>query len=197
VLGSTTTALPAPTLALTGNVIRLSGIVRIRLPGSHVFTLLTAGEQIPFGSVVDATRGRVSVTTATPSGGTQTMVFYQGEFKLTQRHDGLVVSTLTGGGFAGCRTARAHPQAARSSASRKRPVRKLWAEGHGTYSTKGNYATGAVLGTRWLTEDLCGGTLIRVLTDRVAVTDLVTHRRLTVKAGHSYLAKAPRSRGKR
>lgn len=38
-------------------------------------------------------------------------------------------------------------------------------------STKGNYATGAVLGTRWLTEDLCGGTLIRVLTDRVAVTN--------------------------
>jgi hypothetical protein len=48
-----------------------------------------------------------------------------------------------------------------------------------------------VLGTIWLTEDRCDGTLIRVLTDKVAVTDLVKHRKVTVKAGHSYLAKAP------
>jgi hypothetical protein len=49
----------------------------------------------------------------------------------------------------------------------------------------------AVLGTRWLTEDLCEGTLIHVVTDRVAVTNFVNHRHLTVTAGHSYLAKAP------
>ncbi|MHB8235530.1 MAG: hypothetical protein ACYDHT_12845 [Solirubrobacteraceae bacterium] len=73
-------------------------------------------------------------------------------------------------------------------------MRKLWAEGHGSYSTKGNYATGAVLGTRWLTEDLCTGTFIRVLTDRVAVTNLITGKRVVVTAGHSYLARAPRGR---
>jgi hypothetical protein len=33
-----------------------------------------------------------------------------------------------------------------------------------------------------------------VLTDRVAVTDLVTHKHITVEAGHSYLAKAPSRR---
>jgi hypothetical protein len=33
--------------------------------------------------------------------------------------------------------------------------------------------------------------LIHVVTDRVAVTNFVTHRHLTVTAGHSYLAKAP------
>src|SRR6185312_10254960 len=81
-----------------------------------------------------------------------------------------------------------------SAARRKHTVRKLWAEGHGSYSTKGNYATGAVLGTRWLTADLCEGTLIRVLTDKVAVTNLRSGRRLTVTAGHSYLAPAPRRR---
>ena len=70
-------------------------------------------------------------------------------------------------------------------------MRKLWSEGHGHYSTKGNYAAGAVLGTRWLTEDLCQGTLIRVVTDRVAVTNLVNHHHVTVSAGHSYFAKAP------
>lgn len=196
VLASTTSALPPPTLAVTGNVVRLSGIVRIKLPGSRAFTLLSGGEQIPFGSIVDATHGRVSVTTAALHGGTQTMIFYQGEFKLTQRRDGLVISALRGASFSKCPTPRANGRRARSSAAHpKRPVRKLWAEGHGSYSTKGNYATGAVLGTRWLTEDRCDGTLIRVLTDRVAVTDLVTHKHITVRAGHSYLAKAPGRRG--
>ena len=69
-------------------------------------------------------------------------------------------------------------------------MRKLWASGHGKYSTKGHYAAGAVLGTSWLTEDLCGATLIRVFTDQVAVTDFVKHRVVVVKAGHSYLARA-------
>jgi hypothetical protein len=196
VLGSTASALPPPHLGVNGNVIRLSGIVRVRLPGSRVFTLLTEGAQIPFGSLVDATHGRVSVTTEAAGGGTQTMIFYEGEFKLTQRHDGLVVSILAGGSFASCRAKGARSGAAQTSATHKRPVRKLWAEGHGSYSTKGNYATGAVLGTRWLTEDLCDGTLIRVLTDKVAVTNLVTHKRLTVRAGHSYFAKAPHRRQK-
>ena len=77
------------------------------------------------------------------------------------------------------------------ASSKHHAVRKLWSEGHGSYSTKGNYAAGAVLGTHWLTEDFCDGTLIRVVTDRVAVTNLVTHRRVTVKAGHSYFATAP------
>jgi hypothetical protein len=34
-------------------------------------------------------------------------------------------------------------------------------------------------------------TLIKVTRDKVAVTNLVNHRHKTVKAGHSYLAKAP------
>jgi hypothetical protein len=191
VLGSISSALPPPKLALTGNVVRLSGVVRVRRPGASKFTLLIEGEQIPFGSIVDAGHGRVSVTTADAHGGTQTMVFFEGEFKLTQRHDALVVSILFGGDFSGCPTARGRSHGAAASASKaKHVVRKLWAEGHGSYSTKGNYATGAVLGTRWLTADYCEGTLIRVLTDKVAVRNLASGRRLTVTAGHSYFAHA-------
>ncbi|MEA2209999.1 MAG: hypothetical protein QOF54_2476 [Solirubrobacteraceae bacterium] len=194
VLGSTTSALPPPRLALTGNVIPLGGVVRVKLPGAKGFTLLTAGEQIPFGSIIDATLGRVAVTTADAHGVLQTMVFYQGEFKLTQHRDGMVVSILFGGDFSKCPRTLQPGHLARASARAKRTVRKLWAEGHGSYSTKGNYATGAVLGTRWLTADLCEGTLIRVLTDRVAVTNLVNGKRVTVTAGHSYLAPARRKR---
>jgi hypothetical protein len=189
-LAASAAALPAPKLAVSSNIARLSGVVRVKLPGSAVFTLLSSAEQIPFGSIVDARDGKVAVTTASAHGGTQTMIFYQGEFQMTQRRDGLVVSTLLGGTYAGCPTDRPHGKKASVSRA-KHVVRKLWAEGHGSYSTKGSYATGAVLGTRWLTEDLCEGTLIRVVTDRVAVTNLITGRHLVVKAGHSYLARAP------
>jgi hypothetical protein len=196
VLSSATTALPPPRLALTSNVIPKSGIVRVKLPGAKHFTLLSQGAQIPFGTIVDAAHGRVSVITVDAHGALQTMDFYLGEFKLTQHRDGLVVAILFGGSFSKCPTALQRRDLAGSSAVRgKHTVRKLWAEGHGKYSTKGNYATGAVLGTRWLTADLCEGTLIRVLTDKVAVKNLVTGKRLTVTAGHFYVAAAKRKHG--
>jgi hypothetical protein len=194
VLSAVAVVLPPPKLALTGNLTPVSGTVLVKLPGSSVFVALTTVRQIPFGTVVDATHGAVTVTTQALHGAIQTITFSEGEFTLTQRRNGLVVATLTGGDFSVCPTARERSHLARASskhASGKHVVRKLWAEGHGSYSTKGNYAAGAVLGTRWLTEDLCDGTLIHVATDRVAVTNLVNHRHKTVKAGHSYLAKAP------
>jgi hypothetical protein len=40
-------------------------------------------------------------------------------------------------------------------------------------------------------KDLCEGSLVRVTRDRVEVTDLVHHRRIAVRAGRKYLAKAP------
>ena len=194
VLGSTAAAPPPPQLGVNGNVAPISGTVLVRLPGTAIFVPLTSIRQIPFGTVIEATNGKVTVTTRAPNGVIQTITYSQGEFKLTQGHNGLVVATLVGGSFAGCPTAAERLHIARATAAKAKPkhvVRKLWSEGHGRYSTKGNYAAGAVLGTRWLTEDLCEGTLIRVVTDKVAVTNLVNHHHVVVKAGHSYLAKAP------
>jgi hypothetical protein len=195
--GSTVTVssvvVPAPVLAVSGNVAPVSGTVLVELPGTTKFVALSSLRQIPFGTVINATHGRVSVTTAGPHGGTQTGEFFEGEFVLSQGRNGMVVATLTGGSFAGCPTARerAHRARANAAASGKHVVRKLWSDAHGSFSTKGNYAAGAVAGTEWLTEDLCDGTLIRVTRDKVAVTNLVTHRHLIVEVGHSYLAKAP------
>ncbi len=181
---------PAPVLAARGNLDPVSGQVRLRLPGSHQFVDLTGLTQIPFGTVVDATNGTVSVTTADGAGGTQTMTFSLGEFLLTQSDSGRAVATLEGGNESVCRVTPGDRRRAETSTAKKHVVRKLWADGHGNFSTQGHYASGAVLGTRWLTEDLCGATLIRVFTDEVAVTDFVKHRRVIVKAGHSYLARA-------
>jgi hypothetical protein len=185
---------PAPQLGLTGNVASVSGTVLVRLRGTTVFLALSSLRQIPFGSTIEATHGRVSVTTAAPHGGTQTGEFFEGEFVLTQGHSGQAVAALAGGSFTACPTARERAHTARASASaasKKHVVRKLWADAHGSFSTKGNYAAGAVAGTEWLTEDLCDGTLIRVTRDKVAVTDLVNHHHLTVTVGHQYLVKAP------
>ncbi|HUB35221.1 MAG TPA: hypothetical protein VL972_00215 [Solirubrobacteraceae bacterium] len=203
-------AVGPPVLGVSGNIAPLSGHVYVELPGSKTFVPLTGLRQVPFGTVVDATHGKVKVTTMTPSGHTQVIVFFAGRFKLTQSRNGLVIASLTGGNFSVCPTRRerlhiaslasssaalegspATAEAFAASASRKHVVRKLWAEGHGKYETKGNYASGAVQGTRWLTEDLCEGTLIHVSTDRVLVVNLVTHHHRSVKAPHNYLAKAP------
>ena len=89
------------------------------------------------------------------------------------------------------RSGRTLVRSASKHATGKHVVRKLWAEGHGNFTTDGNYASASVRGTKWLTEDLCEGTLIHVATDRVAVINRVNHRHVIVKAGHSYLAKAP------
>jgi DNA-binding beta-propeller fold protein YncE len=192
------TPVSLPVLAKTGNVAPVSGTVLVKLPGSKSFVALSTLQQIPFGSVIEATHGHVSVTTAVPRGGTQTGEFFAGEFVLRQGPNGMVVAELTGGNFSVCPTARERGHIARTSAayahaatSKSHVVRKLWADAHGKFSTKGNYAAGAVQGTEWLTEDLCDGTLIRVTRDKVAVTNLVNHRHVEVRTGHHYLAKAP------
>jgi DNA-binding beta-propeller fold protein YncE len=197
-----------PKLAKTGNVAPVAGTVSVRLPGSKAFVPLSTLTQIPFGTTIEATHGKVKVTAAEPGGRTETGVYFGGQFKLTQERNGTVVATLTGGNFSVCPTARerAHrasaggsgaavgagvARSAHATASGKHSVRKLWTNAHGKFSTRGNYAAGAVQGTEWLTDDLCEGTLIRVTRDKVAVTNLVNHKHLVVKAGRHYLAKAP------
>jgi len=192
-------SVPPPVLARTGNVAPVSGKVLVRLPGTSKFVPLSSLRQIPFGSVIEATNGTVSVTTAEPGGKTQTGEFFSGEFILRQGANGVVVAELTGGNFSVCPTKRERSHIARAgsafaraaSASGSHVVRKLWANAHGKFSTKGNYAAGAVQGTEWLTEDLCDGTLIKVTRDKVAVTNLVNHRHVEVTKGRHYLAKAP------
>lgn len=190
----TSTTVPPPTLGVTGNIAPVSGTVFVRLPGTTGFVLLSSLRQVPFGTLIDALDGRVVVTTIGPHGTIQTGEFFDGEFILEQGRNGMVVARLAGGRYSVCPTARERGHIARAYAARtsgRHVVRKLWANAHGSFSTRGTYAAGAVQGTEWLTEDLCDGTLIKVTRDKVKVTNLVTHHTLVVHVGHSYLAKAP------
>ncbi|HEX4437081.1 MAG TPA: hypothetical protein VH061_09830 [Solirubrobacteraceae bacterium] len=193
VLASRTEVLPAPVLDRSGDIEPVAGRVLVKLPGSSGFVALTGLSLVPFGTTIDATRGRVTVTTIGPGGHLQRIAFYGGVFKLVSRGHGRVVAMLAGGSFAGCPTARerSHRAHLAKAARRSHVVRKLWASGHGSYATQGAYAAGAVQGTRWLTEDKCDGTLIYVATDRVEVTNLVTGRHRRVRAHHRYFAAAP------
>ncbi len=180
--------LPRPVLGLTANVTFITGRVQLRVPGARGFAAFSTARQIPFGTVVEASRGEVSVTAATPGGGLWMGRFFDGRFVLTQASDGSVLATLEGGNFSVCTP---HSRAGHASirAAGGHLVRRLWAETGGDFTTRGRYAEGIVQGAQWLTEDLCEGTLVLATRDRVQVADLVHRRQVEVLAGHIDLVK--------
>ena len=184
-IGSASTLLPPPVLGKSVDVAPVSGVVLLKQSGKKAFTRLRAGERVPVGSTLDTTAGVVSLTAALNARGkTTTGQFYAGQFRLTQKPAPtaeLTVLTLTGPKPSGC-------AAGVASAARKRPrKRSLWGSGSGGFRTVGGDASATELGTKWLTEDTCAGTLIRVTQGAVAVDDFPHHRTFVLRAPHSYL----------
>ena len=163
------------------------GTVRVRVPGSDRFVTLDQAGRVPVGSLIDARRGRVQLATAV-DGGVQAGLFWGSKFKAGQSRHGNGMTTLSLRGGAVC------PSATLAVASRKtkrKRRRGLWARDHGgLYRTRGNDSVATVRGTRWLTKDRCNGTLTRVKSGLVSVRDLGRHKRVLVKAGHSYFARS-------
>ena len=191
--------LPTPPPPVTGRAVNIepvSGRVLVRLPGSSRFIDLLDAEQVPLGTVVDVTRGRVELTsTKDLKGGVQSAVFYAGVFKIGQNRAAKPVTELSlfGGNFKGCgKPARGGAPHGSAAASKKRVVRRLWGSGKGQFRTKGRYAAAVLRGTDWETVDRCDGTLVRVKKGVVAVTDLVRKRTVVVRAGKQYFAAAKR-----
>ena len=73
---------------------------------------------------------------------------------------------------------------------------KLWGNGKGKFRTNGKYSSATVRGTIWLVQDRCEGTLTKVKRGTVAVRDFKRKKTVSVKAGHSYLARAQRAASK-
>jgi hypothetical protein len=145
---------------------------------------LTAGEQIPIGATVNAAKGTITMTSASPTGTLQTANFAAGRFKVLQKgRKGITELTLIGGDFTSCKRTTAGVAPTKTTI-----VRALWGNGKGQFTTNGRYAAATVRGTIWLTEDRCDGTLILVKRGTVTVVDHVHHRTVAVTAGHSYLA---------
>ena len=164
---------------------------------------LTEAQQLPVGTQIDARRGSISLLAAsTTKGKTQTGTFGGAVFGFTQaakgRDKGLTILSLLEGAlrggpsYASCRARRAGGPSGAATAARvnRRTLQLLHATASGRFKTRGRYAAATVRGTIWDTADRCDGTLLRVRRGAVTVTDFVRHKTVTVRAGHSYLAKA-------
>jgi hypothetical protein len=185
---SATRAAAPPVLGKSVDAAPVSGVVLVKLPGQKKFTRLTAGDQIPLGSLVDASHGVVRLTAAKDRHGhTTNGRFYAGELRVGQQRVAaaeLTVLTLAGPKPSGC-SARLAATARR----RRHRKRSLWgSSSKGNFRTVGSYASATERGTKWLTQDTCSGTLIHVTQGAVAVADFPHHRTLLVHAPHSFLA---------
>ena len=167
----------------------VSGQVLVKEPGSGKFVPLNGATEIPVGSQVDTTHGMIKLIAGLGGGKTNSANFNDGIFKIQQKRSRNAYMTLVleGGNFAICRTRALSV----FSGERKRQVRRLWGNGKGRFTTKGRYSSATVRGTHWLVQDRCDGTLTRVLRGIVKVQDFRRHKTVDVRAGHTYLAKAP------
>jgi len=201
--------LPVPTIGEEVNVgpVPGSGPVLIGVPSGTAtararvsqkgltFVPLTEARQIPVGSFLDTRRGTVELVSATGTGaGTQSGRFSSGLFQVLQsrarRARGLTELRLKGGSFNRCRT-RPGRSASAAQLSR-RTIRRLRSNARGRFRTRGSHSSATVRGTVWTTTDRCDGTLTKVKRGRVVVRDLRRKRNIVVRAGKSYLARAPR-----
>ena len=187
-------ARPPPSFGRTVDIGLVSGTVIVTLPNGSSFTLTSQDRNIPIGSLIDTTHGRVDLRAAHPAARAaasrvEDAQFFGGAFHVRQSSALPVTQIrLSGGDFAACRApAHAHPAAGLPH----RVLRLLHASGTGRFQTTGRYAAATVRGTIWLTEDFCDGTLVRVTQGVVSVENLVTHATVTVTAGQRYFAHAP------
>lgn len=194
--------LPPPSAPVAGVSVTLSpgsGAVRVKLPHSRGYVVLAGAAQVPVGTIIDATRGSVLLTSATNrAGATKTGAFSGGGFVVTQATAARPSTELrlVGGSFAACRLPARFGRARMASGSYmavdspRRVIRELW--GHdrgGRFRTIGRTAAAAVRGTVWLTQDRCDGTLIHVAKGHVLVHDAIHRRTMLIGPGQSYLAR--------
>ena len=171
--------LPPPEAGEEVNALPKSGTVRVKVRGSNRFVELEEGEQIPVGSVVDTTKGRVTIVAA----GDQQADFYDGIFRLGQGKGAKPLTTLTLVEKLSC------PKAGKAIAAAKKKKRRLWGDGSGKFKTEGKHSAATVVGTRWLVEDRCASTLTKVTRGKVKVRDFGKRKTVTVRAGKQYVAR--------
>jgi hypothetical protein len=189
--------IPAPVLGETVIVAPGQGKVLVRRPGARRFRKLAGATVLPSGTVVDARRGRIRLTTALDEAGEfQTGRFWGSRFQIRQSAagNGMTSLALRGGDFGRCparSSVLAHTSVVpRENPTTRRVVRRLWARDRGgRFRTYGNNSVATARGTAWVTKDRCDGTVTRVREGAVAIKDRRTGKTVIVRAGGSYLAR--------
>jgi hypothetical protein len=172
-------------------VSKIKGTVLVKKKGTNKFVPINPPTEIPVGSQVDATKGTITLVAGLGGGRTNSSDFYSGRFLISQAktRNAFMVLTLQGGNFGSCGGRRL--SAVGADARTRKPVRRLWGNGHGRFTSKGRYSSATVRGTKWLVQDQCNGTMTVVKRGVVQVRDFRKHKTVNVRAGRSYLAAAP------
>lgn len=175
-------------------VVRPTGSkLQFGLPGSRRTVPLLDRIEVPVATDLDARGGSVRLTVAP---GTrrrnQSASFSAGLFTVLQARSRRPITELRlkGGDFRSCRESAGSSRAG-AAQRRRRTIRRLRGRGRGRFRTRGRYSAATVRGTDFTVEDRCDGTLTRVRRGVVVVRDFRRRRTITVRAGRSYLAKAP------
>jgi hypothetical protein len=175
--------LPPPVAGKKVNAQPAGGTVKVKAPGGK-FKTLKVGQQIPVGTTVDTTKGRITLVTAAKGGKTDQADFFDGVFKVGQAKKSKL-TTLSLVEKLACKGAGK----AASTAKKKKKKRRLWGDGHGKFRTKGSFSSATVRGTKWLVQDTCTTTTTTVKRGTVTVRDFVKRKNVIVKKGKKYVAR--------
>ncbi|HEY7618725.1 MAG TPA: hypothetical protein VH834_03085, partial [Solirubrobacteraceae bacterium] len=209
---------PIPGKSFDARVV--SGTVYIKYPAGKGpravkplkgFVPLKGAANVPMGSQLDTRKGRVAVTSAADTGGVKTQAsdFYDGIFavkqalpkKKSKKPVALITDLVLKGESPRSECAPLKGASAATVDKKKKGPKstlgKLWGNGKGKFRTSGKYSSATVRGTIWLTADRCDGTLTTVKRGVVQVRDFKRKKTISVRAGHSYLARAQRAASKR
>jgi hypothetical protein len=205
---ATLSDLDNPTLGVDVNVQEVAGTVLVGIPAAAAraagsgrasqkgltFVPLSEARQVPVGSFLDTRKGTLRLESATnPAGRRQRGTFLNGLFQVRQSRKrsakGLTDLVLKGSSFRRCRAGSG--KGARAALTR-RQIRRLRANARGRFRTSGSNSSATVRGTIWDITDRCDGTLTKVKRGKVVVRDFRRKKNITLRAGKSYLAKAPR-----
>lgn len=177
-----------PALPISGvrlEALPLSGAVRVKPPGASAFRPLTGEEAIPVGSLVDATAGKVSLTSIDAGGEEQRATFSGAVFRVDQSVGARLVTVTLRGRPTGC-----GPKAG-ASARAATTANGLRVSAQGRFRAKGRFGSAAVVGAAWLIAETCSGTLFKVNRGAATVRDFPHARTVAVPAGKTYLARDP------
>jgi streptogramin lyase len=182
---------PPPVLGKSVNASPVSGKPRVKLRGTSQFKPLNSETQIPVGSTVNTTKGKVDLTSAVNRSGSKTEQgdFSKGTFKVTQEKGGQHYTQLELLGGPG-------PCGSRNWLLKHGGGNGLYGSSHGHFRTRGHHGSGSVPGkagtTDWQTSEQCDGTYFAVSKGTLTVRDFTLDRTVTLHAGEHYLAPAHR-----
>src|SRR5579884_1454073 len=177
---------PRPVFARTVVVAPVGGRVLVDVPGGYGgFVRLTTPRAVPIGTLLDTTAGTVRLTSANPTGTTQSGRFFRGIFRIEQsRSGGGLVNLVLRDNLK--RSVCAAAQATAQAAVNQRVLGLLRGTAKGRFRTTGRFAAATVRGTDWGVRDRCDGTLTVVRSGVVVVRDFHLRRTVIVRAGQTY-----------